>query len=63
MEKKPYLGFSRTKNEIKLMKDLKNKLDPQNILNRNRIFDLSSNQKLKFDSDLKNKFRPEFLNL
>ena len=63
LEKKPYLGFSRTKNEIKLMKDLKNKLDPQNILNRNRIFDLSSSQKLKFDSDLKNKFRPEFLNL
>ena len=39
IEKKPYLGISRTKQEIHLMQTLKRSLDPRNILNPDRIFD------------------------
>ena len=38
--KKPYLPLSRTGEEIALMKTLKRTLDPKNILNRGKIFDL-----------------------
>ena len=38
--KKPYLPLSRTGEEIALMKTLKRTLDPQNILNRGKIFDV-----------------------
>ena len=41
LEKKPYLHFSRSEEEINLMKQLKSKLDPNNILNRNRIFNIN----------------------
>ena len=48
------------------MKDLKEKFDPQNILNRNRVFnsDLGSQKGLiknNTNDDLKEKFRPEFI--
>ena len=66
LEKKAYLHLSRSKQEIKLMKDLKGRFDPQNILNRNRIFnsDLSYQKSLiknNTNYELKEKFRPEFL--
>ena len=41
LEKNPYLHFSRSEEEINLMKQLKSKLDPNNILNRNRIFNIN----------------------
>ena len=37
--KKEYLGFSRSKEEIALMKGIKNLFDPYNILNPGKIFD------------------------
>ncbi len=40
LHKKPYLHLSRTDAEISLMKTLKRTLDPNNILNRGKIFDL-----------------------
>ena len=66
LEKKAYLHLSRSKQEIKLMKDLKRRFDPQNILNRNRIFnsDLGFQKGLiknNTNDELKEKFRPEFL--
>ena len=66
LEKKAYLHLSRSKQEIKFMKDLKEKFDPQNILNRNRVFnsDLGSQKGLiknNTNDDLKEKFRPEFI--
>ncbi|MFK8047041.1 MAG: FAD-binding oxidoreductase [Halioglobus sp.] len=39
LEKKPYLGLSRTKQELELMKLLKRTLDPNNILAPGRILD------------------------
>jgi FAD/FMN-containing dehydrogenase len=39
-EKKAYLGITRSAAEIDLMRKLKALLDPRNILNRGRVFDL-----------------------
>ena len=41
LDKKRYLPISRSKAEIDLMKTLKRALDPNNILNPRRIFDIS----------------------
>ncbi|MEM8497340.1 MAG: FAD-binding oxidoreductase [Pseudomonadota bacterium] len=40
MNKKPYLSLTRSDAEISTMRELKQCLDPNNILNRGRIFDL-----------------------
>jgi FAD/FMN-containing dehydrogenase len=40
LEKKPYLSFCRSANEIALMQVLKKTLDPKRILNPGKIFDL-----------------------
>ena len=66
LEKKPYLNLSRSYEEIKLMKDLKIKLDPKNILNRNRVIDIKPSLNLntnneKINDELKDRFRHEFL--
>ena len=39
LEKKNYLGISRSVNEINLMKTLKKALDPNNILNPGKVFE------------------------
>ena len=39
LEKKNYIGISRSVNEINLMKTLKKALDPNNILNPGKVFD------------------------
>jgi FAD/FMN-containing dehydrogenase len=38
LEKKPYLGISRSAEEIELMRTIKRSLDPRNILNPGKIF-------------------------
>lgn len=40
LEKKPYLGLTRSVQELDTMRILKRSLDPNNILGRGRIFDL-----------------------
>ncbi len=40
LEKKAYLHYSRTPEEIALMRRIKNALDPQGILNPGKVFDL-----------------------
>ena len=40
LEKKTYLGWSRTPEELALMRALKLALDPKQILNRGRVFDV-----------------------
>jgi FAD/FMN-containing dehydrogenase len=40
LEKKPYLGISRSADEIALMRTVKKALDPRGILNPGKIFDL-----------------------
>ena len=40
LEKKSYLNVSKTEEEINLMKKLKKSLDPNNILNPGKLFDL-----------------------
>jgi FAD/FMN-containing dehydrogenase len=40
LEKKAYLGWSRTPEELTLMRQIKLALDPQCILNRGRVFDV-----------------------
>jgi FAD/FMN-containing dehydrogenase len=40
LEKKPYLGVSRSDAEISLMRTVKKALDPKGILNPGKIFDL-----------------------
>jgi FAD/FMN-containing dehydrogenase len=42
LEKKPYLGISRSDTEITLMRTLKKALDPKGILNPGKIFDLDA---------------------
>ena len=42
LEKKPWLDVTRGPNEIAMMKQLKQLFDPNNILNRGKIFDLPS---------------------
>ncbi len=37
--KKPFLSFSRTENEISIMKKIKNIFDPESIMNPGKIFD------------------------
>ena len=44
LEKKPYLGISRSETEIGLMRTLKKALDPKGILNPGKIFDLQENE-------------------
>jgi FAD/FMN-containing dehydrogenase len=39
LEKKPYLGISRSETEIGLMRTIKKALDPKGILNPGKIFD------------------------
>jgi FAD/FMN-containing dehydrogenase len=39
LEKKPYLGLSRSPSELGLMRTLKKALDPKGILNRGKVFD------------------------
>jgi FAD/FMN-containing dehydrogenase len=41
LEKKPWLSVTRSPEEIELMKLLKRALDPNNILNRGKVFDVS----------------------
>lgn len=41
LEKKPFLGLSRTAQEIDLMRQIKRGLDPKGILNPGKIFDLA----------------------
>ena len=41
LEKKPYLPFSRSAEEIELMKSLKRSMDPKNILNPGKVFSLN----------------------
>jgi FAD/FMN-containing dehydrogenase len=40
LEKKPYLGISRTPEELDMMKRIKTLFDPNNILNPGKIFDI-----------------------
>lgn len=40
IEKKAYLGYTRGANEIELMKNIKRMMDPENILNPGKLFDL-----------------------
>ena len=41
LEKKPFLGLSRTAQEIDMMRQIKRALDPKGILNPGKIFDLA----------------------
>ncbi len=40
MTKKPYLQYSRSATEIEYLKDIKRVFDPNNIMNRGKIFDM-----------------------
>ena len=39
LEKRPYLGWSRTQEEVALMQTLKATLDPKGILNPGKVLD------------------------
>ena len=41
LEKKPYLGISRSPEEIELMRSLKRSMDPKNILNPGKVISLN----------------------
>ncbi|MBT3769846.1 MAG: FAD-binding oxidoreductase, partial [Acidiferrobacteraceae bacterium] len=41
LEKKAYLGISRTPEEMEIMRRIKTLFDPNNILNPGKIFDLT----------------------
>ena len=40
MTKKPYLNYSRSETEIEYLKEVKKVFDPNNIMNRGKIFDI-----------------------
>ena len=40
MTKKPYLHYSRSETEIEYLRDIKKVFDPNNIMNRGKIFDM-----------------------
>ncbi|TEW84220.1 FAD-linked oxidase C-terminal domain-containing protein, partial [Psychrobacter sp. 230] len=40
MTKKPYLHYSRSETEINYLRDIKKVFDPNNIMNRGKIFDM-----------------------
>ena len=40
MTKKPYLTYSRSETEIEYLRDIKKVFDPNNIMNRGKIFDM-----------------------
>ena len=40
MTKKPYLNYSRSETEIEYLRDIKKVFDPNNIMNRGKIFDM-----------------------
>ncbi|MGP9518608.1 FAD-binding oxidoreductase [Psychrobacter sp. AOP7-C1-14] len=40
MTKKPYLNYSRSETEIEYLKEVKKVFDPNNIMNRGKIFDM-----------------------
>jgi FAD/FMN-containing dehydrogenase len=44
LEKKPYLSWCRSANEIELMRTLKQAMDPIGILNPGKIFDLAATE-------------------
>ena len=40
MTKKPYLQYSRSETEIEYLREVKKVFDPNNIMNRGKIFDM-----------------------
>jgi FAD/FMN-containing dehydrogenase len=40
MTKKPYLNYSRSETEIEYLRAVKKVFDPNNIMNRGKIFDM-----------------------
>ncbi|MGR3898335.1 FAD-binding oxidoreductase, partial [Psychrobacter sp. 1176_08] len=40
MTKKPYLHYSRSEAEMSYLRDIKKVFDPNNIMNRGKIFDI-----------------------
>jgi FAD/FMN-containing dehydrogenase len=40
MTKKPYLNYSRSDTEIDYLREVKKVFDPNNIMNRGKIFDM-----------------------
>ena len=40
MTKKPYLHYSRSETEIEYLREVKKVFDPNNIMNRGKIFDM-----------------------
>ena len=40
MTKKPYLHYSRSETEIEYLREVKKVFDPNNIMNRGKIFDI-----------------------
>ena len=40
LTKKPYLNYSRSETEIGYLREVKKVFDPNNIMNRGKIFDM-----------------------